>query len=395
MKRFAGWVWGLMALASVVVAQEPPKWMTDGPLLQEGVASFEVLVETLATKLYVDVDMGGEPRRFVVDTGSPSMIDATLAKELGLEVVGRNKGTDSHGVVIESPIVQGAVTIGGVTFQKVPMFVADFSGQAATRFWIGDGVLGSELLALGAWQIDRSNSVLRFHTDVRQLPFVEQATQMQLHTFGYPHVPILDVRFAKKARSKAMLDTGSPSYFAISSADLKDAQQAKGTGKTRSGIGSAGASLGGQAPNRQQLQVELKTLSVDKLKLGRVGAIRRDGAPSLLGASLLEHFVVTLDVGSGDAYFAEYADGPFARSSFGFSPAFGENITVALVWADSPAALAGLQPGLHLTAINGVATDGSQDGIRRVIEAMGGSEIELTWEGGSAKLSRGPHLLQD
>lgn len=395
MRSCVGWVLGLLLFASGAQAQEPPTWMTEGPLLQEGPASFEVPMKILATKLYVEVEMGGEPRRFVVDTGSPSMIDAALAKELGLEVVGQSQGKDAHGVVIESDIVQGAVTVGDVTFRKVPMFVAEFSGQVATRFWIGDGVLGSELLVLGAWQIDRSNSVLRFHTDIKKLPFVDKAAKLELHTFGYPHAPILDVRFAKKARSKAMLDTGSPSYFAISPADLAGARQEGGIGKTRSGVGSAGASLGGQSPVGKQLRVELKTLSIGKLKLGRVGAIGRDGAPSLVGARMLEHFIVTLDAESGDAYFSRYADGRLARPSFGFSPAFGEKITVALVWDDSPAALAGLEPGLHLTAINGVPTEVSDDGIRRVIEAMDGAEIELTWEGGSAKLSRGPHLLQN
>ena len=159
MKRCTAWALGLLALVSVAVAQKPPKWVTEGPLLQAGSTSFEVPLEVRATKLYVTVEMGGEPRRFVVDTGSPSMIDGALAKELGLEVVGTSQGKDAHGVVIESQIVQGTIGLGEVTFQKVPMFVADFSGQEATRFWIGDGVLGSELLPLGAWQIDRSNAM--------------------------------------------------------------------------------------------------------------------------------------------------------------------------------------------------------------------------------------------
>jgi hypothetical protein len=34
------------------------------------------------TKLFVTVEIGGKPRRFVVDTGSPSMISSTLVKEL-------------------------------------------------------------------------------------------------------------------------------------------------------------------------------------------------------------------------------------------------------------------------------------------------------------------------
>ena len=192
-----------------------------------------------------------------------------------------------------------------------------------------------------------------------------------------------------------MFDTGSPTFSALSPADLAGAKQARAIGKTRTGVGSGGRSLGGQAPSQTQLQVELKKLSVGQLEFGRVAAIRRDGAPSLLGARLLERFMVTFDAGAGDAYFLKYEDGLFAQADFGFSPAFGDEITVAMVWDDSSAAQAGLKPGLHLTAINGVPTEASSDGIQRVIEAMEGTTIALEWEGGSAQLKRDPHWLQD
>lgn len=51
----------------------------------------------LGDMLFVDVDLNGEPRRFLFDTGSPSMVSATLAAELGLDVIDRRQGGDSHG----------------------------------------------------------------------------------------------------------------------------------------------------------------------------------------------------------------------------------------------------------------------------------------------------------
>ena len=110
-----------------------PRWMTEGPTLEQGPASFEVPLETLGRKLYVTVTLGGKPRRFVLDTGSPSMIDEALTDELGLNVVGTNRGRDAHGVVIESRIVQADLEIGGVSFRKVPLYSAPFSRSVARR----------------------------------------------------------------------------------------------------------------------------------------------------------------------------------------------------------------------------------------------------------------------
>ncbi|MEM8933530.1 MAG: aspartyl protease family protein [Acidobacteriota bacterium] len=364
--------------------------MTAGPTLQDAPTVAEIPLQVVGSKLYADVLVGGKARRFVVDTGSPSMIDRAIVEELGLNVVGRNQGTDSHGVVIESEIVHVSIELGGLAIRNVPCFVANFSTSDVTTVFIGDGVLGSEVLRLGAWQFDLDESVLRFGKDLTDLPVAGRAEKLKLYDFGYPHAPIFDVRFARRAASKAMFDTGSPTFFAISAADLEGAQKATGVGRQISGFGSAGASLGGQAPVGDQLLVELRSLRIGDLRLGRVPAVRRDLSPSLIGARMLEHFVVTLDVGSGTGYFAEFRDAPFEQSTFGFTLAFDQGISVATVWQPSAAHARGLRAGTRIRTINGVPAEGSSAGIRRAMEAMGGREISITWDGGSATLENVP-----
>ena len=192
----------------------------------------------------------------------------------------------------------------------------------------------------------------------------------------------------------AMFDTGSSAYFAISQDDLAGTQRTKGIGNTISGYGSPGSSLGGQAPEDDQLQVELKSLSIDTIKLGRVAAIQRELSPSLIGSGFLKHFVVTLDSQDGAAYFTKYADGPYAHPSFGFTLAFDKELAVATVWDDSPAQEAGLEAGLPITSINGQETDLTCEGIHRAIQATGADEIEVAWPDGTASLSRKSHILE-
>lgn len=380
-------VLGLAAVATAA-ADEPPRWVSEGPRVATPSFSFALPVERVGTMLAVEVELGGKPRRFVFDTGSPSMIDATLATELGLVAVDRRAGRDSHGVRIESDIVQADLTIGGVRFQKVPMFATDFSASPAARCFLGDGILGSELLPLCAWQLDLEQSVLRCASSLGELSHVAGATRMPLHDFGYPHTPFLDVGLAPKATSKAMFDTGSPEYLAISPPDFAGAQRSGGIAAKVEGYGSAGGSLGGQAAPGKQLRGELAELEIGDLALGRVGFVLRESPPSLLGAALLEHFVVTLDARSGAAYFDRYRQGPLVRPSFGFTLAFEPEIAVAVVWDGSPAAAAGLAAGLPLTAIDGVATSASCEGMRRALEAMSGDTVTVEWAGGAATLSR-------
>lgn len=389
MKKNVLLVLGLFLITnSVLGVQNQPAWITEGPYLVNPSASFDIPIEHLATKLYVKVEIGGEERRFVIDTGSPSMIDARLANELGLKVVDTNKGRDAHGSVIETNIVQTSMSIGGEEFRKVPMMAADFSNSPATQLFIGDGVIGSELLPLGIWQLDLKNSVLRFNTDLNKLPYLDDATELTLYQFGYPYMPIFDVIFSKDARSKAMFDTGSPSFFTISSNDLAGVRKDSETERTLSGYGSPGTSLGGQATETELLLIKLPTISVGKLPLGAVSAYRRDLSPSLIGASILEHFIITLDSRSKKAHFKQYSNGPYVILSFGFTLAFNNTISVAAVWDDSPAKVAGLRPGMELISINGIETEFSMEGIRRVIDAMDGENIVLVWKDSSATLTK-------
>ena len=120
--------------------------------------------------------------------------------------------------------------------------------------------------------------------------------------------------------------------------------------------------------------------------------MRRDDPPSLLGASLLEHFVVTLDPRSRTAYFESYRPGPFERSGFGLQLSFADPMSVSLVWEDSPAARAGLEVGEAIKAINGEPVSASCTDIRAALAALGGEQIDLEWDGGQATLARRPPL---
>lgn len=381
------------ALASTLhAAEQTPKWLEDGPYIEGHEISVELPLEVLANMLFVEVQLGGTSRRFLLDTGSVSMMDTDLAQELGLEIVDRRQSQDSHGAIIETDVVQAELTLGAMTIHKVPVFVADFPKTAKCLF---DGVLGSEVLPLCAWQIDLPDSMLRCNSNINELDHVEGAKQQPLYNFGYPHAPILDIGLANDATSKALFDTGSPEYLAISPPDLDGARRNKGIGPTVAGHGSLGGSLGGLAPEKDQLRVRLNALAIGAMRLGAVDAVLRETPPSLIGAPILEHFVVTLDTRAKSAWFDAYRDGPFMRPSYGLALAFEEGVSVSLVWDDSPAAAAGLRVGHKLTSINQRPARATCDGIRSAIRAMStGNSIQLGWDENTVTLIRAKPAAQ-
>lgn len=365
-----------------------PSWQTDGPQIEEDEFLIELPIELLAGKIYLNIEMGGQPRQFVLDTGSPSMISASLAAELGLQTVGKSQGVDAHGVTIESNIVQAELGLGGIRLRNVPMFVADFSSSAAAQCLLGDGILGSEVLPLCVWQIDLPDSTLRCASRKSQLDHLRGSSQQKLHSYGYPHTPYLDTQLAKQAKSKAMFDTGSAPLFVISPPDLAGTQRVGGIAGYVYGEGSSGTSLGGKSPNRRQQKAAIKRLAIGNLKLGKVEAVQRDLAPSLVGSSILEEHVVTLDSAAGKIYFDRYRKRSPQRSSFGFALSFDGGTHVSLVWDNSPAAQAGLEVGQKVLALNDIPADSSCPSIRDALTSLQGDSLKIEWAGGTAELKR-------
>lgn len=375
-------IMGSFAMFLAVLAGAPgdaPHWIAEGPYLENDKVSLELPLEMLGNMPIVAVSINGEAHRFLFDTGSPSMIGRELATRLGLEIVDRRQGRDGSGAIIDTAVVQADFTIAGTTFHKVPVFVTDFPKPPSCLF---EGVLGSEVLPLCSWQIDLPEGVLRCESDITQLEHVDSADREVLHSFGYPHTPFLDVQFAPDARSKAMLDTGSQEYFTLSPPDFEGARRNNAVEGTTQGQGSMGGSVGGAAPAREQLRVHLASLSIGDNKLGRITTPLRTSPPSLIGASILEHFVVTLDTRNTTAWFDRYNHSPLAQGSYGFGLGFDDKVRVSHVWNDSPAAKAGIDVGDHVEAINGQATGNSCPAIRHALSAMKESNtITLEIEG--------------
>ena len=104
--------------------------------------------------------------------------------------------------------------------------------------------------------------------------------------------------------------------------------------------------------NQEAFRLSLSRLWIGELELVDVVARTRQEAPTLIGAGLLEHYLVTLAYPLKRAFFYKYSEAPLQRTGFGFGPDFGApEVTASIVWDESAASAAGIRPGDRLTRI--------------------------------------------
>ena len=385
MLAFAG-----SAVPAETPPKEPPAWASTVPFTAVERFVERVPFEFRHNKIWLEVVLGGKPRKLVFDTGSPTLLDAALAEELGLEIIDRTVSTDAHGARVENGVaLLDTLTLGELAIHDVPVFVHDLSKTSIGGCLI-DGVLGSEILPVGNWRIDVEAGILTVASDRAALDIAEGAETAGLHVFGYPYTPYFAMQFENGMESKAMFDTGSAELFALCPPELASLEEHRGFKRQRRihGYGSIGESLGGLAPAADLTKVRLQELAAGGVQLGEVVATLRPLAPSLLGADVLRHFVVTLAYPEGKAYFERRDGRPRALPTFGFGPAFSaDSVTAAFVWEGSSAWHAGLRAGDRVVRIDDVDLESVPPDercrvVREVMKVLGENDtVKLSFEG--------------
>ena len=176
-----------------------------------------------------------------------------------------------------------------------------------------------------------------------------------LHDFGYPHYPVVAYSVGD-IQDKAMFDTGNAGQLILTSRVVQsDAVQDRIVPDSiQVGRGSDGVSAGGMCANRSQMRFSLSEFSLDGRQLGPIPTTTRDPVPTLIGAGILDRYIVTLDYVAMQFVLQERSAPPMPTMHPGYRIDLVEGgAMVTQLFDDSPAALAGLQLGESVAAING------------------------------------------
>ncbi len=371
MKRFAYAISALAAFAassdSAKTQNRPLAEIFAAPIIIEREASVTHLpVELRNGKLHIEATVDGRTGGFLFDTGSPTVFTKRFADTLDLEVVGTNIGADSHGkqVMMEIAIVD-RLTLGNLTFRKVPVLIHDFSNNDMGRCLIGNGLIGSEIFSANAWRIDTQAKRLSIAQSASDLPALTGETlSTALYDTGYPHAPIIDYSVGDLA-DKAMFDTGNGANISFfeKAADHPSVQASIVPGTRARGEGYEGESAGGLSKRGPLRRFETAEVSFSSGKLDATESIVRIMPPTLFGAGLLRSYIVTLDYPGKQMFLEKRTEPEAIRPDPGYGIAMIDGrAVVSRLFAGSAADRAGLKLGDHVVEAQGhplTQTDGA------------------------------------
>lgn len=253
-------------------------------------ASTTIPIDMGSGRPVVEIEVeGGATLRMVLDTGaSNTVIDASLADELGLEVVGEQLIGDPSGRKqhrAETMVLPG-VRIGSTSFGDLEVAALNFPAAMGHGRRPFDGVLSVRNLSrqlvtldlaagelrLSEGQLDlEEEGVVRFYTDDMAIPWVQMLVgPLTVHAF---------------------LDTGNPGQISLSKSisqylELDGPLEVVGEGRTVSSTFEISAASLDGAVELAGHTIENPTLNFDKL---------HSGTQANIGSGLLRQFVVTLD----------------------------------------------------------------------------------------------------
>jgi len=112
-------------------------------------------IDIWSNKVFLNAKVNGKQFRFILDTGSPTLLAKKVAKDLDLEIKGENTGKDANGnlVKMELSIIE-QLKIGDVKFRNIPVFIFDPSNLKLGDSIFDGGIIGSEIMPLSNWQIN-------------------------------------------------------------------------------------------------------------------------------------------------------------------------------------------------------------------------------------------------
>jgi predicted aspartyl protease len=227
---------------------------------------------------------GRGPYWFLVDSGaSRSVIDPTLAKELGLKFSSQTSisgtGTGKVAAAIAEPI---QIALGGTEYRSEP-YVIDLSGapmSAEIR-----GLIGSELFASHVVRLDPARQRISWYAPNRSPPLARGAVLRLKSTEGKLYLPAtIEPRPGIRIERDLRIDTGSES-------SVNDPSAADAPLVASSTLGN------GLGSNFEGVSGKYHTIAIGPYRFKSIWG--PGGDPPLIGMELLQRFVITFDAPHG------------------------------------------------------------------------------------------------
>jgi predicted aspartyl protease len=280
-------------------AQVPATMLNQGGFLSDAYF-IELPYQDINGKLIIEATLGGQTRRFMVDTGAPMVISKNLAESLNVKQLWTMDVADIHQNTNELRVVQlDSLLLGNYIMNGLPALVVN-DNPILSCLGI-DGLLGSNALR---------NSVIQFNTNTKTIRLTDTSAKLQLkETEGLAmqldqqSSPYLPVRIGKKITDYALFDSGSDDFYAMAHSKIDKFIRAKEFTVFARSYGSNTFGMFGTAESTETAVLKMPAVQLGKVQITDVMEETFDEANSRLGNKLLNYGLLTLDYRNKKYFF--------------------------------------------------------------------------------------------
>jgi hypothetical protein len=255
----------------------------------------EIPVQIRNGLIFVEVAVNGRLCNFLMDTGAPTLIDARLVEELGLETKAFGTAVDSYDRRnrIDYTILN-TVSLDGINFTRQGALISDFRSIPVFDCLNVDGLLGANLMRNACWQMDCQNEVIRIQEDCEGFIYSANSIVMPF-SVNSQGTPKLSVILGDSLRlNYVTLDFGSSSGLSLDLEAVEDRFDPAGADLFTTGAAGVGL-YGVELDSIWFMMPEgLLTSRGDTILTGLRARIRRKGG-HLFGTGILREFRSTID----------------------------------------------------------------------------------------------------
>ncbi|MEF8844523.1 MAG: retropepsin-like aspartic protease [Bacteroidales bacterium] len=327
--------------------------------LNQGGVSQESYYETIPfdyikDKIILPITINGKTRRFIFDTGAPTIISEALQKELNYDTLRKARISDVNQNEDSVTFVKADhIFLGELEFNGIPAMVNDLKELPWACFKV-DGFIGSNLLRNSVVQINRETKELVVASEITMLQETGTRNPMKLDRQSSPY---LGLSLAGEKERYVLFDSGSDDFVNINRDYFETLQQHNSDFNIeKKGYGSGIMGMFGTGRKGRVYRVELDSLSFDQTIISDP-IVEVTNTGNRVGAKLLRYGIVTLDYKNKNFYFlAPDKSIPFEKeqkADLGFRPVIRrDTFQVGLVWQNSLVDSLGLEPGNEIIRIN-------------------------------------------
>jgi hypothetical protein len=353
-----------------------------------GKDSVTVPFRLLNNHIYVEASINGTaPRAFVFDTGATDIIQANVAKSLGIKVEGALPGSGAGSKMEDFGFAKvKSVSLGGLTLPDQLFGTETSPAWVAVEGADSSGLLGYEFVKRAVLSIDYARHTMTF---TKMEAFHPPANAAAIPFTFQSHIPMVTGTLDGSA-GEFMIDTGARTALSI----MQPFAAANGLiGKyhpTRSatigyGVGGPVTALLARAGKLDLGPVTIAA-PVTEFLTDKAGVAAFARTAGNIGGDILKRFTVTLDYAHHTLWLQpNQLAGErevFDRSGLWIARAKDGGIDVVDVSSESAAAAAGLVAGDEILSVNGKnAHDVALPDLREEFKSAVGTAFKLRVKG--------------